>query len=120
MTDFAERLANADQAEYWNSAPAEKWVTHQADFDQRLRPLGDALISRAAVRRGERVIDVGCGTGSTTMELAELVGPEGAGARRSRCWRSPAAATRSAAWTMCNSCAPMPRAIVSSWQHTIC
>jgi len=78
MTDFAERFAaNADQAEYWNSAPAERWVTHQADFDQRLRPLGDALIGRAAVRRGERVIDVGCGTGSTTMELAELVGPEG-------------------------------------------
>jgi SAM-dependent methyltransferase len=76
--DFAARFAaNPDQAEFWNSAPAEKWVTHQADFDQRLRPLGDALISRAAIRRGERVIDVGCGTGATTLELAELVGPEG-------------------------------------------
>ena len=78
MTGFAERFAaNPDQAEYWNSAPAEKWVSHQADFDQRLGPLGSALIGRAAVRRGERVIDIGCGTGATTMELAELVGPEG-------------------------------------------
>jgi len=76
--DFAERFAaNADQAEYWNSALAEKWVTHQAEFDQRLRLLGDALINRAAIRRGERVIDVGCGTGATTLELADQVGPEG-------------------------------------------
>ena len=76
--DFAERFAaNADQAEYWNSVQAEKWVTHQADFDQRLRLLGDSLISRAAIRRGERVIDVGCGTGATTLELADQVGPEG-------------------------------------------
>jgi SAM-dependent methyltransferase len=69
--------ANPDQAEYWNSPQAEKWVTFQADFDQRLRPLGEALIRRAGLRRGERVVDVGCGTGATTRELAELVGPEG-------------------------------------------
>jgi SAM-dependent methyltransferase len=76
--DLAGRsAANADQADYWNSPLAEKWVTLQSDFDQRLRPLGDALIGRAAIRRGERVIDVGCGTGATTLELAELVGPEG-------------------------------------------
>jgi SAM-dependent methyltransferase len=77
MTDFAGQFAaNADQAEYW-SAQGEKWVSHQADFDQRLGPLGDELIRRAAIRRGERVIDVGCGTGATTLELAERVGPEG-------------------------------------------
>jgi SAM-dependent methyltransferase len=76
--DVAARLAaNADQAEFWNSAQGEKWVRHQADFDQRLGPLGDALLSQAAIRRGERVIDVGCGTGATTLELAEQVGPEG-------------------------------------------
>ncbi|HSA81136.1 MAG TPA: methyltransferase domain-containing protein [Geminicoccaceae bacterium] len=78
MTDVAERFAaNADQAEFWNSAQGEKWVAHQADFDQRLGPLGDALIRRAAIRPGERAIDVGCGTGATTLELAEQVGTEG-------------------------------------------
>ena len=77
MTDFTEQFAaNADQAEFW-SAQGEKWVSHQAEFDQRLGPLGDELINRAAIHRGERVIDVGCGTGATTLELAELVGPEG-------------------------------------------
>jgi SAM-dependent methyltransferase len=77
MTDFTEEFAaNADQAEYW-SAQGAKWVSHQADFDQRLGPLGDELIGRAAIRRGDRVIDVGCGTGATTLELAEQVGPEG-------------------------------------------
>ena len=36
-TDLAERFAaNADQTEFWNSAQGEKWVRHQADFDQRL------------------------------------------------------------------------------------
>jgi SAM-dependent methyltransferase len=77
--DLAGRFAaNPDQAEFWNSAQGEKWVAHQADFDQRLGPLGEALINRAVIRRGERVIDVGCGTGATTLELADQVGPEGA------------------------------------------
>ncbi|XXX79832.1 class I SAM-dependent methyltransferase [Sorangium sp. So ce134] len=38
---------------------------------------GERLIELARVRRGERVLDLGCGTGGLTQQLAELVGPGG-------------------------------------------
>ena len=40
-------------------------------------PIGEPAIKRAAVLRGERVIDVGCGCGATALELAARVGPSG-------------------------------------------
>ncbi|WP_437488868.1 class I SAM-dependent methyltransferase [Sorangium sp. So ce1014] len=38
---------------------------------------GERLIELAGVRRGELVLDLGCGTGALTQRLAELVGPDG-------------------------------------------
>ncbi|WP_437592914.1 class I SAM-dependent methyltransferase [Sorangium sp. So ce1000] len=38
---------------------------------------GERLIAFAGVRRGELVLDLGCGTGGLTQQLAELVGPDG-------------------------------------------
>ena len=43
-----------------------------------LRPVSDRLIAAAKPKPGERVIDVGCGCGATTIEFAERVGPAGA------------------------------------------
>jgi SAM-dependent methyltransferase len=42
-----------------------------------LGPVSDALIDRARPKAGERILDVGCGAGATTMALAEKVGPNG-------------------------------------------
>lgn len=76
--ELAARVpANVDQAEYWNSAAGQKWATFQAALDQRFQPLTDGLLARAAAGAGERVVDVGCGTGATTLRLAEAVGAEG-------------------------------------------
>ena len=38
--------------------------------------LAPRLIAFAGVQPGDRVLDVGCGPGSLTQPLAELVGPE--------------------------------------------
>jgi SAM-dependent methyltransferase len=75
--EFAQRFpANAEQAAYW-TARSEQWVTHQAALDARLAPVGQQLLTRAAPRPEERVVDVGCGTGATTLAVAEKVGARG-------------------------------------------
>lgn len=70
--------ATQEQIDFWNGPAAERWVRSQADLDFSLAPLGLAAMDAAQVRPGERVVDVGCGTGATTVELAKRVGPGGA------------------------------------------
>ena len=68
---------NADQIAFWNGPGGESWVSRQEAQDKILAPIAAAAINRAAVQAGERVIDVGCGCGFTTIELARRVGPSG-------------------------------------------
>jgi SAM-dependent methyltransferase len=68
---------NRAQVEYWNEQTGSKWVEKQAELDRLLLSLGTAAIDRLAVRPGERIIDVGCGCGDTTLELARRAGPDG-------------------------------------------
>ena len=42
-----------------------------------LAPVSDVLIDRAKAKPGERIIDVGCGCGATTIAFAQKVGPAG-------------------------------------------
>ncbi len=68
---------NTLQAEFWNSAPGERWAIHQAELDEINAGAADVLLARAAPLPGERVIDIGCGAGATSFALADAVGPSG-------------------------------------------
>ncbi len=69
---------NAEQIEFWNGVAAEKWIEHNALLDRMLGGLGLLTIDRAGLKPGERALDVGCGCGDTTLELARRVAPSGA------------------------------------------
>src|SRR3974390_2918202 len=68
---------NADQIAYWNGPGGEHWTERQPLQDILLAPISQILIDSAAANPGERIIDVGCGCGSTSIALAQAVAPSG-------------------------------------------
>jgi SAM-dependent methyltransferase len=68
---------NADQIAYWNGPGGQRWADRQQAQDILLAPIADALIDRAAPKSGERIIDVGCGSGATAIAFAQKVAPSG-------------------------------------------
>lgn len=69
--------ANEGQVAYWNDAAGRTWASLQDSIDRQIRPLGLAAMDRLDPRAGETLLDVGCGCGDTSLELARRVGPEG-------------------------------------------
>lgn len=68
---------NADQIAYWNGPGGQHWVDRQKMQDIVLAPISEVLIERANAKAGERLVDVGCGCGATSVALAQKVGPTG-------------------------------------------
>ncbi len=69
--------ANAEQIAYWNEISGPKWVAVSDVIDAMVAPIGREAMDRLGIERGQRVLDVGCGTGHTSRELAERVAPGG-------------------------------------------
>ena len=77
MSSAPVHADNAAQAEYWSGAGGQRWIDHQQHQDQVLRPVSDLLTAAAQAKPGDRVIDVGCGCGATTIGFAARVRPQG-------------------------------------------
>lgn len=71
-------MSTDDEALRWQ---VDIWARMSAlytrDIDRRFVPVVKGVIERAALRPGERVIDVGCGTGAVTLRAARAVGSAG-------------------------------------------
>lgn len=70
-------MSNADQIDYWNGAAGQTWARMQERMDAVLTPVTAGLLSLAAPQPGEDVLDIGCGSGETTLALAGAVGDDG-------------------------------------------
>jgi SAM-dependent methyltransferase len=70
-------VANAAQQNYWNTIAGPRWVGLEGFVERRVRPVNDLLLASSGVAPGERVLEIGCGTGAFTLPLAEAVGGRG-------------------------------------------
>ncbi|CAH0180609.1 class I SAM-dependent methyltransferase [Pseudomonas mediterranea] len=68
---------NAHHVADWSGQSGERWVANQARLDAMVTMFGQAAIEAAAPAKGERVLDVGCGTGASSLALVSRVGAEG-------------------------------------------
>lgn len=69
-----EQRPNEEQTKLWNGIAGRAWVDTQPLLDRVLKPFEDLLINAVAARSARRVLDVGCGAGTTTLTIAELLG----------------------------------------------
>lgn len=65
-----------EQAALWNGASGQSWVEAQELLDQMFMPFEDLLVETASSKPRARVLDVGCGTGGTTLALERRLGAE--------------------------------------------
>ena len=68
-----------EQTRLWNGPAGRAWVETQEVLDPMFKPFEDLLVEAVSAESGGRVLDVGCGTGSTTLAVARRLGA------RSRC-----------------------------------
>jgi len=76
MTDNTQTIAEQQRA-YWNSPVGERWVKNQSTLDGMFVPLTETLMQYAEIKPGEKILDIGCGGGTTSRILADKVGVQG-------------------------------------------
>ncbi|MGH8782232.1 class I SAM-dependent methyltransferase [Paraburkholderia sp.] len=75
MTD-TQRTDNG-QAALWNGPSGRAWIDWQTVLDAMFKPFENLLVDALRAGHGRRVLDVGCGTGATTLAFARAVGAQG-------------------------------------------
>jgi SAM-dependent methyltransferase len=74
---MAETPMDRMEAELWAGPMGERWLAYRDQFESMIAQPGDALIAAAGFKPGERVLDVGCGGGANSLQIARHVAPSG-------------------------------------------
>lgn len=73
----AAPASNDEQAQLWNGPAGRAWVDTQDLLDGTFKGIEDRLAEAVAARPAARLLDIGCGTGATTLAASRRLGPNG-------------------------------------------
>ncbi|MDF2713032.1 MAG: methyltransferase, partial [Nonomuraea muscovyensis] len=59
-------------AQYWNGPEANHWLVHEHRYERMGAPFTRLVLDAASMAGADRILDVGCGTGSTTCAAARV------------------------------------------------
>jgi ubiquinone/menaquinone biosynthesis C-methylase UbiE len=65
--------SNEEQKDYWTNSAGKLWVKDKVEKDNMLEPLGNYALSKFNIIEGMNVLDIGCGTGITTTQIAKKI-----------------------------------------------
>jgi SAM-dependent methyltransferase len=68
---------NAEAIQAWDGPLFDRWLKFRHVVTTGLGAHGDEALRLVPPQEGQRVLDIGCGLGDTTREIAALVGPNG-------------------------------------------
>lgn len=68
---YPEGMANEEQQQAW-AAQGIDWVDNAAIFEAVLAPFADAVVDAAGIIADQRVLDIGCGSGTLLQRTAAL------------------------------------------------
>ena len=77
MSANAELGANAEAIEAWDGPLFDRFVRFRHIVVNGLKAHGDEALRLFAPQPGQRVLDIGCGFGDTTQDIARIVGAGG-------------------------------------------
>ena len=72
MADFGE---NPDQGKFWNEASGLSWVENDRLMSERLETISQLLLENLDLHPSSKILDIGCGGGTTTLALAKGAPP---------------------------------------------
>ncbi len=73
----SEATTDTDFVQFWNSVLEPKFTKYRHILQGGLSRHSAAVLPRLPIRKGMAVLDVGCGWGDMSIQVAELVGPAG-------------------------------------------
>lgn len=68
---------NADQRQFWSEDVGDIWVQQARSLDAIFAPILARVLEQSDLRSGQKVLDIGCGAGTSTFEAAARVGVSG-------------------------------------------
>ncbi len=63
---------NADQIAVWNGPVGKSWARNQQVLDAMMEPLSAIALKESGAGSVDRILDIGCGCGATSLALANL------------------------------------------------